>query len=276
MPDSAPHSVIVPVRGWVPMRLGELWHARDLLLLFARRDVSVRYRQTVLGIGWAAVQPLMMTVVFAVFLGTLARFPSEGLPYAVFALSGLVPWTFFSNAVTASSESLVGSSSVITKVYFARLVLPLGRIAAWLPDFLIATVVLVGAIFLYDLTPKWTTVLVPAFALAAMLVAAAVGIVLAPLNVGYRDVRYLTLLLMQAWMFATPVVYPLSRVPERWQFIYSLNPMAGIVGGFRWAVLGVAHPPWDAMVISLAASVLALVASIAYFRRVEHRLADVI
>jgi lipopolysaccharide transport system permease protein len=274
--SSSPHTVIDPIRGWVPLRLGDVWRSRDLLLLFAWRDLSARYRQTLLGVGWAVLQPLAMTVVFTIFLGRLAHVPSDGSPYAVFALAGLIPWTFFSNAVSAGSESLVASGGVITKVYFPRLLLPLGTMLAWLPDVFIATAVLLGVMLVYGLTPLWTTLFVPLFAAGALVTAAAVGIALAPLNVGYRDVRYFTVLMLQLWLFASPVAYPLSRVPEGWRWLYALNPMVGVVGGYRWALLGTGDPPWGSIAISGAVAMVALVLSVTYFRRVEHRLADVI
>ena len=270
------HSVILPVRGWVPLKLGDVVGARHLLFLFAWRDISARYRQTLLGAGWAILQPLTTAAVFTLFMGRLAKLPSEGLPYAVFALAGLVPWTFFSNAVSAASESLIGSGSVITKVYFPRLVLPLGTMGAWLPDALIATVVVVVVALVYGVALPWTIVLAPLFLMGALVAAAAVGIGLAPLNVGYRDVRYLSVVLLQLWMFASPIVYPLSRVPDSLKHVYSLNPMVGVVSGYRWAMTGAGHPPWTAIAVSGAATLALLALSITYFRRVEHRLADVI
>jgi lipopolysaccharide transport system permease protein len=272
----AQHAVILPAQGWVPLRLSELWRSRELLLIFAWRDLSARYRQTLLGVAWAALQPAIAAAVFTVFIGRVVKVPSDGIPYAVFVLAGMVPWTFFANAVSGSSESLVGSSGVITKVYFPRLVLPLGALGAWIPDFFVATGVLLVTMLAYGITPMWTIVFIPLFALGAALVAAAVGITLAPLNVGYRDVRYVSTLLIQLWMFASPVVYPLSRVPQQFRSLYSLNPMVGIVSGYRWAVLGLDGPPAGAALVSGALALAALFGGVTYFRRVEHRLADVI
>ncbi|HZN13802.1 MAG TPA: ABC transporter permease [Acidimicrobiales bacterium] len=278
MPQDAPpaHTVMVPVRGWVSLRLGDVWRARELLLIFAWRDLSARYRQTVLGVIWAVLQPVTMTVVFTLFLGRLAKLPSDGAPYAVFALSGLIPWALLSNAVGAGSESLLSSGGVITKVHFPRLVLPLGAIAAWLSDLLIATAVLIPVMFVYGLAPTWTALLAPVFALGIVLVAAGASLLLAPLNVAYRDVRYLTVMLLQLWMFATPVVYPLSKVPADLRWLYGLNPMVGFEAGFRWAMLGAGGPTSRDLLSAIVVTLAGLLAGLAYFRRVEHRLADVI
>ena len=275
-PDSRSLVVIEPPRGWARLGLGELWYHRDLLFFLAWRDIKVRYTQAFMGVAWAVVQPLMMMVIFSVFLGRLADVPSDGLPYPVFALSGLVPWTYFANALTSSTESLVASSNLVSKVYFPRLLVPLAALLSWLPDLAIASVLLVGLMLIYGIVPAATVVLLPVFALFAVLAAASVGTWLSALNVSYRDVRYAVPFLVQLWLFATPVVYPASLVPEQWRPLFGLNPMAGVVEGFRWALFRDSSPMWALMGVSLAVTLVLLVGGLFWFRRVEHRFADVI
>jgi lipopolysaccharide transport system permease protein len=270
------HLVIEPPRGWARLGLGELWNHRDLLFFLAWRDIKVRYTQAFIGFAWAVVQPVLMMVIFTVFLGRLADVPSDGLPYPVFALSGLVSWTYFANALSSATESLVASSNLVSKVYFPRLLVPLAALLSWLPDLAIASVLLVGLMLVYGIVPAVTIVLLPMFALFAVLAAASVGTWLSALNVSYRDVRYAVPFVVQLWLFATPVVYPASLVPERWRPLFGLNPMAGVVEGIRWALFRDSAPMWGLMGVSLAVTLGLLVGGLFWFRRVEHRFADVI
>lgn len=275
-PPSVPPISIEPVRGWPSLGLRELWEYRELLYFLAWRDLKVRYKQAAIGVTWAVLQPLLMMVIFSIFLGRLARIPSDGVPYPVFAFAGLLPWTFFANAVGGASDSLVTSSNLVSKVYFPRLVVPAAAVIAWLPDLGIASLMLVGMMALYGLAPSPAAVLLPLFVMGAILAALSVGIWLSALNVAYRDVRYAVPFLIQLWLFATPVVYPAGMVPERFRLLYALNPMAGVVEGFRWALLGTGSPPWGVVAVSLACALAVLGLGLAYFRRVESFFADVI
>ncbi len=268
--------VVTPPRGWAALNLRDLWAHRDLVYFLAWRDVKVRYAQASIGVAWAVLQPLLMMVVFTVFLGRLAKVPSDGIPYPVFAFSGLLPWTYFSNATGTATESLVSSSNLVSKVYFPRLAIPLAALLSWLPDLLVATGMLIMMMLAYGLMPAWTTVLLPVFALYALLAASSVSVWLSALNVAYRDVRYAVPFLIQLWLFATPVVYPASLVPGRFRALFGLNPMAGVVEGFRWGLLGRGHPPWALMGVSAAVALVLLVGGLYHFRRVEHGFADVI
>lgn len=271
-----PVVVIAPAKGWATLRLGELWASRDLLYFLAWRDVKVRYTQAAMGVAWAVVQPLLMMAVFSIFLGRLAKVPSDGVPYSVFVFCGLVVWTYFANALATATESLVSSSNLVSKVYFPRLVMPFAALLSWLPDLAIAAVILVGIMLLHGLVPAATTILLPLFVLGAVLAAASVGVWLSALNVAYRDVRYAVPFLIQIGLFASPVVYPASLVPDHLRLLYGLNPMAGVVEGFRWALLGPGDAPLGLMAVSAATAVLLLVTGLFYFRRVEHGFADVI
>ncbi len=269
--------VMEPPHGWSALRLGEVWRARDLLLFFAWRDIKVRYAQASLGVAWAVLQPLLMMAVFTIFFGNLAKIPTvEGVPYAVFAFAGLVPWTFFANAMGAAADSLVNSANLVSRVWFPRLVLPAGAMVSFLPDVLIASALLLGLMAIYGMAPPLTALLLPLFIAFAFLAAASIGVWLAAVNVRYRDVRYAVPFIIQVWLFATPVIYPATIIPERFRFIAGLNPMAGVVEGFRWALLGAGPPPWGLMGISFLALSVILVSGLFYFRRVEHGFADVI
>jgi homopolymeric O-antigen transport system permease protein len=268
--------VIEPPRGWAHLGFHELWQHRDLLYFLTWRDIKVRYAQASMGIAWAVLQPLLMMVIFTIFLGRLAKVPSGGLPYPVFALSGLVPWTYFANAVTSSTESLTVNANVVSKVYFPRLLVPFAALLSWLPDLAIASVLLVVLMLIYGIVPAATIVLIPVFAVFAILAAASVGTWLSALNVSYRDVRYAVPFIIQLWLFATPVVYPASLVPEQWRALYGLNPMAGVVEGFRWCLFGGTDPMWGLIAVSLIVTMALLVGGLYWFRRVEHRFSDVI
>jgi lipopolysaccharide transport system permease protein len=268
-------TVIRPSTGWVPLQLRELWAYRELLYFFVWRDIKVRYKQTALGAAWAVIQPFFTMVVFSLFFGRLARVPSDGLPYPVFAYSALVPWTYFATALTQASNSLVEHSRLITKVYFPRVLVPAAAVLAGLLDLAIAFIVLLAILFHYRITPTAAVVTLPLFVLLAALTALGVGLWLSALNVQYRDVRYTIPFLIQFWLVATPVAYPSSLVPERWRALYGLNPMAGVVDGFRWALLGRRAAPGALLTVSVATVVALFVGGLFYFRRMERTFADV-
>jgi lipopolysaccharide transport system permease protein len=261
--------------GWRRIGVAELWRYRELLYFFVWRDIKVRYKQTALGAGWAVIQPVMTTVVFTVFFGRLAGVPSDRLPYPVFSMIGLVPWTYFAAALSAGSTSLAGYQHIISKVYFPRLIIPLAAVIAPLVDFAIAFVVLIALMGWYRIVPGPGILWLPALVLLAVATASAVGVWLSALNIRYRDVRYVVPFALQLWMFATPVAYPASLVPERWRALYGLNPMAGVIEGFRWALAG-GPAPGALTLVSAAVVVVLLAAGVAYFRRVEGTFADVI
>jgi lipopolysaccharide transport system permease protein len=274
-----PVTIIKPRRGWAGLGLVEVWKYRDLLVILAKREVSVRYKQTVLGAAWAVLQPLAAMVIFTIFLGRLAKVPSDGVAYHVFAFAGLVPWTYFAGALSGAANSVVEHRDVITKVYFPRLILPLAPLVSGLVDFGIALGVLVGLMLVSGIYPTWTILLVPVFTLMAMVCALGAGIWLAGLNALYRDFRYTLGFLIQVWLFATPVVYPASLVPERFRALYGLNPMAGVIEGFRWSLLSGAEgaqvpPPGPMLAVSMAVMVVVLLAGLEFFRRLERTFVD--
>ena len=269
-------TVIQPRRGFWDLDLKSLWEYRELLYFLVWRDVKVRYKQTALGIAWAVLQPLMATFIFTIFFGRLARIPSDGVPYPVFAMVALVPWQFFANALTQSSNSLVASQNLITKVYFPRLVIPLGTVIAGLVDFFFAFVVLIGMIFYYGIKPGASIFVLPLYVLLAILSALAAGLWLSALNVQFRDVKHTVPFLSQLWMFATPVVYPSSLVPAKWRVWYGLNPMVGVVEGFRHALLGRGMTPGPMIWVSVGAVLVLLLGGLLYFRKMESTFADVV
>jgi lipopolysaccharide transport system permease protein len=271
-----PVLVIKPTKGFLRLNLKEIWQYRELLYFLVWRDVKVRYKQTALGAAWAVLQPVLTMVVFSVFFGRLAKMPSDGVPYPVFAFTGLLPWQLFAFALNESSNSLVSSQHLITKVYFPRLVVPIASVLAGLVDFGIAFVVLLGMMLFYGIVPTSAIVMLPLLVLFAVVTALSVGIWLSTLNVKYRDVRYTIPFLTQIWMFATPVAYPSSLVPQPWHTFYGLNPMAGVVEGFRWAMLGKAGHPGRLIWVSVAAVILLFVGGLFYFRRTESTFADVV
>jgi len=271
-----PLLVLEPSRGFVRLNLGEVWTYRELLYFLVWRDVKVRYKQTALGAAWAIIQPVTAMLVFSVFFGHFARMPSDGIPYPIFALAALLPWQLFAYALTESSNSLVASQSLITKVYFPRLIVPLAAVLAGLVDFAIASCVLLIMIWYYHVVPTSAAVLLPFFVVLAVATALAVGLWLSSLNVKYRDVRYVIPFLTQIWMFATPVAYPSSIVPDTWRPLLGLNPMAGVVEGFRWALLGHEHPSFPLLGVSLVTVSVLLVGGLAYFRKTERTFADLV
>jgi lipopolysaccharide transport system permease protein len=268
-------TIIEPTQGWRLIDWKELWAYRELLYVLTTRDIKVRYKQTVLGFAWALIQPVTMMVVFSIFFGGLAKMPSDGYPYPVFVYAALLPWTFFANSITNSANSLVGSANLVSKVYFPRLIIPLSSIGSGLVDFVIAGAILLLLMVYYGV--GWTSnlLIVPILVVGAAFTALGVGTLLAALNVAYRDFRYVVSFLVQFWMFATPVVYPASLVPREWQWALYLNPMAGVIEGFRSAFLG---RPFDipGMLVSLAIAGILFAAGIAYFGKVERRFADII
>jgi lipopolysaccharide transport system permease protein len=282
---AAPAAEVVRIRpgsGWRALDLRELWRYRELLWFLALRDVKLRYKQTALGVAWAVIQPLFSMAVFSLFFGKLAGIPSDGVPYPLFALCGLLPWQLFSYALTQSSNSVVAEQRLITKVYFPRLIVPVSSVLSGLVDFAIAFVLLMGMMGCYAVAGDfraavgWGLLAVPLFALFALATALAVGLWLAALNVQYRDFRYTIPFLTQFWMFASPVAYPSDLVPGPWRPLYGLNPMAGVIEGFRWALLGKADPSWPLVAVSACVVAGLLAGGVFYFRRLERTFADVV
>lgn len=274
-PQSA--SVIVriePPRGWLDLRLSEVWAYRELLYFFVWRDVKVRYKQTAIGVAWVVIQPLMTMGVFTLFFGRLAKLPSNGLPYPVFYFTALIPWTYFSGALMACTSVVVENQRVITKVFFPRLVLPISAVIAGLVDFSIGCVVLGVVLGIYHMRPGVSALWLPLLLILTILTALGVGLWMSALNALYRDVKYVVPFLLQFWMFASPVVYPSSLVPERWRWLYGLNPMAGVIDGFRWTLTGHGQPPGPILIASSAAVVLVLFGGLFFFQRMEGAIAD--
>jgi lipopolysaccharide transport system permease protein len=268
-------TVIEPPRGWHMLDWRELWAYRELLWVLTARDIKVRYKQTVLGAAWAILRPFTTMVIFSVVFGQLARMPSDGLPYPVFVYAALLPWTFFATAITTSAQSLVGSSHLVSKVYFPRLIIPLASAGAGLVDLLISTGILLLMMLWYGVGWSWNLLAAPLLLLAVVFAALGIGTLLSALTVAYRDFTHITPFLVQIWMYVTPVVFPVSLVPERWKWLLYLNPMTGLVEGFRSAFLG---KPFDlhGLAVSLAVAVALFAAGVAYFERVERRFADII
>jgi lipopolysaccharide transport system permease protein len=271
-----PVTVIEPGKGWAALRLRELWEYRELLYFMTWREVKVRYKQTAIGAAWALIQPLFTMLVFALFFGRLAKMPSDGIPYPVFTLAALVPWTFFANGLTQSSNSLVTNANLVSKVYFPRLAVPIASILSGLVDFALSFLLLVGFMLIEGVHPTAHMLWLPAFLLLAIGTSLGVGLWLSALNVEYRDVRYVVPFLVQFWMFATPVAYPSSLVPEPWRSWYGLNPMVGVVEGFRWSLLGTGRAPGMMLALSILVSLWLLAGGAYYFRRMERNFADVI
>lgn len=268
-------TVIKPTKRWIPVDLKEILRYRELLYFLAWRDIKARYAQSILGVGWAIIQPLMSMIVFSIFFGRFAKIPSDGNPYPIFVYAGLLPWTFFATSVSSSGLSFVNNMNLLTKVYFPRIFVPISSLAVALVDFCIAFVIYLGLMALYAVVPGWSFCLVPLLMAATMVAALGAGLALAVLTVRFRDTRSIIPFLMQLWMYATPVVYPTSIVPERFQWLLALNPMAGVINGFRGALLN--QPiAWDQLGISVGISVILLCASLIYYGRMEREFADVI
>ena len=275
--DAAPHPlrVIEPSSGWVPIGWQELWDHRELFGFLVWRDVKVRYKQTILGAAWAVLQPLATMLLFTLLFGRWANMPSDGVPYPLFAFAALIPWTFFSNAVSTSANSLVGNTHLIGKVYFPRLLIPLASIGVGLVDLAVALAVILGLMAFYQIGLTWQIALVPVLTLLMLLVAFGVGSALAALGAMYRDVRYVVPFLLQFWMFASPVIYPVSLVPPEWHWVLYVNPLAGAIHGYRAALLGLPFQ-WTPIAASSAVAALTVWGGLHYFRRVERRVADLI
>lgn len=270
-----PTVVITPREGWQLPDWRDLREFRELLFFLAWRDVKVRYKQTVLGAAWAILQPLLAMVIFTVFFGRLAKVPSDGMPYPLFVYAALVPWTLFANAVSTGGQSLVGNANLISKVYFPRVLVPASSVGVALLDFCIASLIIAGMMVYYHVAASLTLLLVPLLVALTALAALGVGILLAALTVSYRDFRYVLPFLIQIWMFATPVVYPASLVPERWRWALAVNPMAGIIEAFRAALTG--RPiAWDTLGVSALVATTVFIFGMMYFHRVERRFVDVI
>ena len=268
--------VIQPSKGWTALGLAELWRYRELIFFLSWRDIMVRYKQTALGIAWAVIQPVFTMIIFSVFFGRLAGMPSDGLPYPIFVYCALLPWQLFAFSLTESSNSLVANQQLITKVYFPRLVIPISAVLASLVDFMIAFVLLIGMIWHYHIIPTQALWTLPLFVLLAVSLALGVGLWLSALNVRYRDVRYTLPFLTQVWLFATPIAYPSSLVPEPWRVLYGINPMAGVVEGFRWALLNTGTAPGDMLTVSVVVTLVIVVSGLYYFRRMERTFADTV
>lgn len=265
-----------PAKGWLSIDFKELWHYRELIYFLTWRDIKVRYKQAVLGVAWALLQPLMTMVIFTVIFGNLLHTPSQGLPYPLFSLTALLPWQLFASALQRSSVSLVGNANLLTKIYFPRLAIPLASIFAALVDFAISFIVLIGVMIYYQYWPTWNVLWLPLLVVLALMTALAVGLWLSALNVQYRDVQQLVPFLVQVWMYASPIVYPIDTIPAGiWRWLYGLNPMVGVIQGFRWALLGGA-PPDLTLVISIAMVLILLVSGLYYFRRMEKTFADIV
>jgi len=275
-------TILRPSRGWSALNLGDLWRYRELIFFMIWRDIKVRYKQTALGAAWAIIQPFFTMVVFTLFFGKLAKVPSDNVPYPIFSYAGLLPWGLFTKALSDAGRSMISNRSMITKIYFPRLVIPIASVLAGVVDFAIAIIVLFGMMIYYNYLPAgnyhvaptaavWT---LPLFLLLALVTALGVGLWLSALNVIYRDVNYVLPFITQFWLFITPIAYPSSMIPEKWRLLYALNPMTGVVEGFRWALLGTETAPGPMLAVSSAIAVLVLVSGLFYFRRMERTFAD--
>lgn len=272
---SKQRTIIVPPEGWLKLDLGEVWRYRDLLYLLAMRDISTRFRQSVIGYGWAILRPLLTAAIFTLVFSVFVKVQTD-VPYPIFAFAGLMPWLYFSSSLSGVTTSIVGGSSLLTKVYFPRLVLPLAKVGVGLVEFALQFVVLFGLMFYYSYIPGWQILLVPLFVLVTIVTALAFGIWLTALNVKYRDIAMAVPFLVQIWMYLCPIVYPISVVPEKYRTIYAINPMVGVIEGFRWSLLGSSPPNWTMVGVSLLVMVVVLVSGIAYFRKLETTFADII
>jgi lipopolysaccharide transport system permease protein len=275
-PKEFPSVHIAARHEWLALDLPELWAYRELLYFFIWRDIKVRYKQTVIGAAWAVLQPLMTMAVFSLFFGRLAKIPSQGLPYPIFYYCALLPWTYFQTATQSATNIVVEQQRVITKIYFPRVVLPISAVLSGLLDFAISFGVFLVMMVYYHIAPTRAVIWLPAFMLLSILTALGVGLWLSALNALYRDVRYVVPFLVQFWMFASPVVYPSSLVAEKWRWLYGLNPMAGVIEGFRWALTGHGQPPGILLAASSAAVVLLVFGGLVYYHAVEGTIADVV
>ena len=275
---------IRPSKGWVSLDFEEMWRYRELLYFFVWRDIKIRYKQTILGASWAIIQPLFTMVIFSLFFGKLAQVPSDGIPYPLFSYTALVPWTFFANGVTLASNSLVNNADMIRKIYFPRMSLPIATVLAGLVDFTLAFIVLIGMIIGFSIVPaanyeaqiSLKVLWLPLFLLLGLVTTLGVSFWFSAMNAQFRDVRFVVPFLIQAWLFLTPIAYPSSLLSEPWRTLYGINPMAGVVEGFRWALLGTDTAPGSMMILSVLAAILILIGGAYYFRRMETKMADVL
>jgi lipopolysaccharide transport system permease protein len=267
---------ITPPGGWWDIPFGEVWKYRELLYFFVWRDIKIRYKQTAIGAAWAILQPLLSMIVFSLFFGALAHIPSQGLPYPIFYYSALLPWMYFAGALQNATNTIVENQRIITKVYFPRLVLPMAATISGLVDFAVGFVVFVGFLIYYRIHPTPALLLLPAFLLLATLTALGVGLWLSALNAIYRDVRYVMPFFVQFWLFASPVAYPSSLVPAKWRWLYGLNPMAGVIEGFRWAATGHGQPPGPLLLASVGVVLMLLLGGLLFFQKMQSTIADVV
>ena len=274
-PTNIHHVHIEPSRGWVSLQLADLWQYRELLYFLTWRDVKVRYKQTILGASWAIIQPFFSMVIFSLFFGRLAGVPSDGVPYPIFSYAALVPWTFFANGLIQSTNSLVAGGNLIKKVYFPRLTMPIAAILSGVLDFVLAFIVLLGMMLIFGIYPTINVIWLPLFLLLALITALGAGLWLTAMNVQFRDIRYAVPFLVQAWMFISPVIYSSSMLEEPWRTLYGINPMAGVIEGFRWALLGTDTAPGLMTIVSSMVAIGLLVSGAYYFRRSEKTFADV-
>ncbi len=274
--DNLPMFRIEPSKGWVSLKLHELWEYRELLYFLIWRDVKVRYKQTALGAAWAIIQPFFTMVVFSLFFGQLAKVPSDGVPYPIFSYAALVPWMFFAHGLQQAPTKLVGSADLVKKVYFPRLAIPIAAVLSGVVDFALAFLVLLGMMLYYGVIPTFNALWLPLLLLLALVTSLGVGLWLSAMNVRYHDVQHVVPFLTQFWLFATPIAYPSSLLPEPWRTLYGLNPMAGVVEGFRWALLGTHTAPGPMIAFSACIALALLVGGSFYFRRLEKTFADVV
>lgn len=276
-PIEIPKLVLKPSNGWVPLDLKDLWRYRELIYFMTWRDLTVRYKQTLLGVSWAILRPLLTMVVFSIFFGGLAKMPSDGVPYPIFTFTALLPWELFVTALTIASRSLVNNSNMITKVYFPRIILPISSILGGVADFGIAFLVMIAMMIFYQFTPTVNVWIIPFLLILTIMASIGVALWLSAMNVLYRDVGYVTPFIQQLWLYITPIAYPASLVPEKWQLVYALNPMTGVVEGFRWALLGtMQNPPVNLLLTSTTVALVLLVSGLFYFRRMERLFADMV
>jgi lipopolysaccharide transport system permease protein len=271
-----PRTVIEPTRGWASLRIHEFFDFRELFLFLIWRDIKIRYRQTALGAVWVILQPLALVLVLTLFFGVIVKIPSEGVPYPVFVFSALLPWFFFSQSMSAAAMSLVGNEALVSKIYMPRLIVPIAAATGFLLDFMVGMGLVFAVGALYGYYPSAATLALPALTLFCLFTSLSLGIAFSAMNVRYRDVQAGLPLLLQVWMFASPVAYPISLIPDQWQALYGLNPMATVIGGFRWAIVGTPAPTPTMILVSVVAVACTMVAGIAYFRRTERTFADVI
>ncbi len=274
--NKPPTVIIQPQTGLGKVALREIWTYRELIYFLAWRDVKIRYKQTVLGFAWAIIQPISTMVVFSIFFGGLGKIPSDGQPYPLYTFIALLPWQLFSHALGSSSQSLVSQVQLVTKIYCPRLIIPISSVLGGMVDFFVAFTVLICLMAYYGEIPSWRIVFLPGFMVMALATAVGIGLWLAAMNVHYRDVRYTLPFLTQLLLFVSPIAYPSSMVPEKWQWLYGLNPIAGVVDGFRWALLGTVQAPGPSIIISICATLTVLITGLIYFRRLERTFADVV